>query len=148
MGERINDIEFEKCLNSGKIRPFARGKLLSHKELETAKTDLEDAKISLNAGRFKWSTIQAYYSMFHSARALLYFKGYRERSHFCLVVGIRALYISQRLLDNKLVESLQLGKKLRENADYYNEFSKDGANALIRSADEFLKTAKNIIEKL
>ena len=53
---------------------------LFRKELESAEDDLGDAKRSLSDGRFKWATIQAYYAIFHAARALLYPKGYRERS--------------------------------------------------------------------
>ncbi|MBI4232298.1 HEPN domain-containing protein [Candidatus Peregrinibacteria bacterium] len=42
------------------------------KEIEGAQEDLKDAEDSLQLKKFKWATIQAYYSMFHSARALLY----------------------------------------------------------------------------
>lgn len=41
--------------------------------------------------------MQCYYSVFHSARALLYVRNYRERSHHCLIVAIRALYVSEKL---------------------------------------------------
>jgi uncharacterized protein (UPF0332 family) len=55
-----------------------------HKEIEAAQTDLQDAQDSLQQNKFKWATIQSYYSMFHSTRALLFEKGYREKSHFAL----------------------------------------------------------------
>ena len=57
-----------------RIRPDRR---LVLKELDAAQSDL-DARDSLGGDKFKWTTIQAYYSMFHSARALVYWKGYRE----------------------------------------------------------------------
>jgi uncharacterized protein (UPF0332 family) len=74
--------EYEECLKKGKIKPFSRGKDLAAKELATAATDLATAEKSFKSGDYKWATIQLYYSMFHSARSLLYAKNLREHSHF------------------------------------------------------------------
>lgn len=79
MGERIKNPEFVTCLKKNKIRKFSQGKALFKKELSTAKKDLCEAKGSLKREEYKWATIQAYYSMFHSARALLYSRNYREK---------------------------------------------------------------------
>ncbi len=65
--------------------------------------------------------------MFHTARALLYSKGYREKSHYCLIVAMKALFVTNRLLDVSLIETFQMAKSLRENADYDNEYSKKSA---------------------
>ena len=69
--------------------------------------------------------------MFHTARALLYHQGYRERSHYCLVVGIGELYVNKNLLNHSLLEALQIGKTLRENADYYAEFSQSDRKSVV-----------------
>ena len=90
--------EFERCLRSQKIKVFSRGKTLAGKELKVAASDLEQAKITFKNDNYKWATIQCYYSMFHSARALLYARNYRERSHHCLIVAIRSLYVEEKLL--------------------------------------------------
>jgi len=70
--------EFKQCLENKKIIPFARGKNLVKKELSIAKNDLSDAKAGYESERYKWSTIQAYYAMFHAARALIYSQGQRD----------------------------------------------------------------------
>lgn len=85
--------------------------------------------------------------MFHAARALLYSRGYRERSHYCLVVGIRELYVNKNLLSHTLVEALQFGKTLRENADYYADFSQTGAKDMLDKAKEFLEKTKEILSQ-
>jgi uncharacterized protein (UPF0332 family) len=72
--------EFKQCLENKKILPFARGKNLVKKELSIARSDLLDAKAGYQNQRYKWSTIQAYYAMFHAARALIYSQGYREKA--------------------------------------------------------------------
>ena len=136
--------EFDNCLKRRKIMEFERAKGLVVKEIGQADEDLQSAKGSYERGSYKWATIQAYYSMFHSARSLIYSKGYRERSHYCFIVAVRTLFVNEGLLNHALVESLQLGKTLRENADYYGEFSKDSAGQMIADAEEFLKLAQKL----
>ncbi len=136
--------EFQECLKKRKITKFERAKKLVKKEIGSSESDLCSAKESFEKENYKWAIIQSYYSMFHSARGLIYLRGYRERSHWCLIMAIRHLFVSRGHLSYKLVEALQLGKTLRENADYYGDFSKDAAAQMIENAEEFLKTAKEI----
>ena len=62
--------EFKQCLESKKIIPFARGKKLVEKELSIAQSDRSDAKAGFENQRYKWSTIQAYYAVFHTPFSL------------------------------------------------------------------------------
>ena len=137
--------EFQRCLERKKIVPFEKGHTLVEKELRTAHEDLEIAKQGLSFEKFKWPTIQAYYSQFHSARALLYSRGYREKSHFCLLVAIKAIFVAQDLLKIEYTDAFYAGMILRENADYRSDFSKSGALAVIRNAEEFLIEATAIL---
>ena len=139
--------EFEKCLKKNKIRKFSRGKFLAEKELKIAGSDLQQAKTTFSENNYKWATIQCYFSMFHSARALLYVKGYKEKSHHCLIVAIRALYVENKLLPVRLIEGLQKAKTLRENADYYDEWSKTGAETILETAEKFLEKSKELVLK-
>jgi len=134
--------EFNDCLKKKRIQEFSRGKSLTDKELKTAEQDLLTAKESFKNGNFKWSTIQSYYAMFHSARALLYAENYREKSHHCLIVALKSLYVDKQLLQPSLIENLQKAKMLRENADYYDNWSEIMAESLIESAELFLETSK------
>ncbi len=140
-------IEHDDCLKRGKIKPFSRGKSLAPKELETAVSDLERAGKTFKDGDYKWATIQVYYSMFHSARALLFAKNLREHSHFCLIAAIKAIYVETKQLPVHLLEALQEAKNLREDADYYNRWSEQGCGKLLKLAEEFLNKAKEIISK-
>jgi len=138
--------EFQRCLKNQKIKNFTPGKKLAMKEIKVAESDFEQARISfIDSNNYKWSTIQCYYSMFHAARALLYTKNYREKSHYCLIVAIKALYVEKSLFPVHLVEGLQKAKTLRENADYYDEWSEIGAETILKLAEEFLEKAKQII---
>lgn len=138
--------EFRQCLESKKIISFARGKKLVKKELSVAKSDLEEAKSGYKNKRYKWSTIQGYYAMFHAARALVYSRGYREKSHYCLAVALRALFVDEGKMDLQLVRDLLNAMNLRQAADYEAEFSRSGAKGVIASAARFIERAAAILD--
>lgn len=138
--------EFKECLKKQKLKKFSRGKALVSKELKTAEEDLKTAKVSFNNENYKWTTIQCYYSMFHSARALLYSKNYRERSHYCLIVALSVFYGEKGLMSVDLIEGFQRAKTLRENADYYDQWSKAGAEALLNSVSKFLIISTKLLK--
>ena len=75
MGENIESKEFEQCLKNGRIKKFPQAKILAEKEVKTAHDDLKIALESLTRGNAKWAIIQAYYAMFHAARALIFSSG-------------------------------------------------------------------------
>lgn len=141
-----SNTKYEECLKKGKIRKFSRGKSLVSKELELAFSDHKTAQESFERKNYKWSTVQTYYSMFHSARALLYSKNLREKSHFCLIEAIRTLYVNKGLLGCWLIEAFQKAKRLREEADYYGEFSKENAQDLLDKTKEFLEKTRQILK--
>ncbi|MBI4211221.1 MAG: HEPN domain-containing protein [Deltaproteobacteria bacterium] len=137
--------QFEECLRKGGIKVFRDATKLTEKELTIAASDLAEAKDGLQHQRWKWSTIQAYYSMFHAARALLYAKGYREKSHHCLRIGIAHLYYDAGKNFEDLIDIFQLAKRMRENADYADDFSENNSKKITQAADAFLGFAKKII---
>lgn len=145
MGKGIKNKDFEDCLERQKLVKFAAAKKLAQRELKTAEEDLKTAQKSLKSGNEKWAIIQAYYAMFHTARALLYSQSYREKSHYCLIVAMRAIFVEQGILDVRLVEAFQTAKVLRENADYENEFSKESAKELLEKAEQFYICAQTIL---
>lgn len=137
--------KFQKCLQKGLIKTFSNGEVLVKKELEGAKLDLGSAKKSFTEKNYKWATIQLYYSMFHSARALLYAKNYREKSHACLIEAIRNFYTQKGEIGFWLIEALQKAKTLREEADYHGEFTKEQAQDLLKNAKEILARSKQLL---
>lgn len=136
---------FKQCLENGKVVSFPTGKELVRKELSVARSDLLDAKAGYGSERYKWATIQAYYAMFHAARALVYSRGYREKSHYCLSVALKALFIEESKLDAQAGRDFLNAMNLREAADYEAEFSMDGAKAVIAAAEGFIEMAKTVL---
>ena len=115
------------------------------KELDSAEYDLERAINSLEEEDFKWAAVQSYYSMFHAAKALVLKKGYREKSHFCLVIALRELYVNEDTLNTEMVENLELCMHLRHEADYGLAYHQESAETAIKYAGEFLNDALKLL---
>lgn len=143
MGNGISS-ELQQLLAERKIFKARIDRKMVVKEVEAAETDLRDAKDSLEQQKFKWATIQAYYSMFHSTRALLYSRGYREKSHYALLVAIRNLFKNE--LGSHLISRFEEGMELRQEADYGLKFSEEGAAETTEGAEDLLKKAKEILK--
>lgn len=114
------------------------------KEIGAAQSDLDDARASLNLGKLKWATIPGYYSMFHSARSLLYSKGYREKSHYALSVAIEELFSNYP--GTTMIDTFRNAMDLRQEADYGLTFSQNGAIETMENAELFLVKTKEILK--
>ena len=89
--------------------------------------------------------MQAYYSMFHSAKALILHKGYREKSHYCLLVALRELYIKTNELDKEFVDNYEMCMDIRHEADYGLTYSGESAKLSVEAARQLLEVTKNIL---
>ena len=139
-------ISFKDCLEKKKIFRFHPAKHLVDLEIKDSQDDLASAKDEFEDSGFKWATIKGYYSMYHAARALLYSKGYREKSHICLYVAMKKLFVEEGALDPKFAEDLYNCMVLREDADYHHKFSQEGSKAAIESAERFLHMAQKLLK--
>ena len=145
MASRVTP-EIRRLLRERKIVRIKPDRELVLKEIKGAEYDLEKAKRSIKQKDFKWTTIQAYYAMFHSARVLLYSEGYREKSHRSLLIALRELFIKSGKIEEELIQNFEDVMDLREEADYGLEFSESGAKEAINHAKRFLKTSKETLK--
>jgi len=139
--------EFEKMLEERRI---IKGKVTQEmiaKELKSAEYDLNKAKLSYDESDFKWAIVQAYYAMFHGIRALVYRKGYREKSHYALKIAFKELFVDAGMLEKKYYKYFEDAMDLRESADYLSEYSEVGAKEAVENAGELLGNVRSIFEK-
>lgn len=131
-------MSFEECLRKRLLVRVESQVDLAKKEFLEAKEDLEKAKHTFKVDRdFKWTTIKAYYSMFHSAKGVLYIVGLKERSHGCVASALEELS-KKGLIELYLVEEFKRCMEAREDADYTHEYSEEVAGRVIEIAEEFL----------
>jgi uncharacterized protein (UPF0332 family) len=135
---------FQKLLEERKITRIRLDAALVAKEMTAAAEDLKDARESFELKKFKWATIQGYYAMFHAARALLFDKGFREKSHHALLVAIRELYAGK--IERSLIQGFEHGMYLRQEADYGLKFSESGALDVLDNAEKMFAGAKGILK--
>ncbi|MFC1808042.1 HEPN domain-containing protein [Candidatus Omnitrophota bacterium] len=140
------DYYFKRCIEKKNLVKADADKELIKKELTAAGSDLKDSRDVFAIGKYKLATITAYYCMFHAARALLYSKGYREKSHFCLRTAIKNFFVDSNMLESSFLDDYDMAKDLRENADYKSDFSKEGAKQLIVTAEKFLKKTQFLLK--
>ncbi|MFW6210733.1 MAG: HEPN domain-containing protein [bacterium] len=138
--------EFEECVRKNKLVRFSRGNNIAEKKLDEAAEDIKEAAEGVEKGKYKWATVQAYYAMFAAGNALLMKKGWREKgSHFCLVAGLKKLYVEEKEIDILYLEAIQKGKVLRESANYQNEWSEDECRMLVSKAQDFVNLTEKIL---
>ena len=141
------DETFKRCLDDRKLIKIAIQPDLINKELDAAEFDFKSAEESSSGDNFKWATVQAYYSMFHTAKALVLSKGYREKSHMCLSIALKALFVDEGTIERKYYDHLKDCMHLREDADYGLIYSEASADEVVKWASEFLEAAKKHIRK-
>jgi len=73
----------------------------------------------------------------------LYSKGFREKSHYALLIAIKELFRNE--LNLSLIQGFEDAMHLREAADYGLTFSKEGAFDVIETAQKFLFEAKKLL---
>ncbi len=114
-------------------------------ELAVAESDLAAATGSLKRADHKWATVQGYYSIFHAARALLFARGYREKSHRGLQAMLRDLYSNE--IPQRMFDDFRDAMIMRESADYGLVSSVEGAEDVLWRAKEFLRKAKGLLNE-
>ncbi len=133
-------MRFEECLDKGLIKkdPLASERVES--SLMIAERFLRSSNRNLEIDEYEMAEMAAYNSAFHAARALLFAKGYTERSHFCLGIALRGLY------RGKIADLLKTFDKIRlsrHNVQYGGALvTEDEAVFVIDFARDFLVVAK------
>ena len=138
--------EFERCLKERRILKFDASHEMIKKELEGAKYDLSSAEESLHDKDFKWASVQAYYSIFHAAKALVLKKGFREKSHYCLLIAIRELYVKTKELDPEFTDNFEMIMDIRHAADYALTYEEESARIAINNARKFLDKTLELLK--
>ncbi|MCG2692119.1 MAG: HEPN domain-containing protein [bacterium] len=141
----MNKRVYEQALKERRLVKFPEGIKLVNQELRTAKADLKTAQTSFLKKNYKWTIVQGYYAIFHAARALIYSRKIKEKTHYHLAIAIEALFVEEYLLSEDLLIELREAMELREKSDYESEYSAKGAKYVISVAKDFIKATKEIL---
>ncbi len=130
--------EFERCVKKRLLIKINSTEEMIQKEITNSRYDLDRSKGSIKNKDYKWAAVQAYYSIFHAAKALVLKKSYREKSHYCLLVALIELYVKKDLLDPEMADNFEICMNLRHDADYGLIYDQESAETAVNYAESFL----------
>lgn len=100
-------------------------KELAIHRMEQAREDLNAGKLLYNQGYYKSANNRAYYSIFHSIKAVLALEPIDFRKHKDVLAYFNKNYISTKIFPKDMGRKIVQASKMREDSDYDDEFVVD-----------------------
>ena len=116
-------------------------KELAKHRLEQAKEDLEAGKLLYDKNFYKSANNRAYYSIFHSIKAVWALEPIDFKRHKDVLAYFNKNYINKEIFSRMMGRKIQNASAIREDSDYDDEFIVDADKT-----NEQLKTAEELIE--
>ena len=116
-------------------------KELAKHRLEQAKEDLEAGQLLYDKNFYKSANNRAYYSIFHSIKAVLALEPIDFKRHKDVLAYFNKNYINKEIFSRMMGRKIQNASAIREDSDYDDEFIVDADKT-----NEQLKTAEELIE--
>ena len=135
--------EVDECFEKGLLKRITKSKSLALQDISQAEFFLNEAFDLINIKKEEMASIAMYNAIFHAARALLYFDGIKEKSHYCLQKYIEEKYEKKGLLTPDDLSLFDLLRGIRQEVQYNVTRVKFEQNL----AELYDKT-ENVIEKI
>ena len=137
----------EDCLKSGYIRRIEPSRETALRIAEKAEVMFDEAKKNLDSGAPDSSMLMAYEVMLLSGKALLAKDGFREKSHYCVVVYVQEAYADKGRISKEIVELFDHYREVRHMVAYDPDFfaAESDAEKALRSAGQFLNAVKKLL---
>jgi len=141
---------YNDCMREGLLRKIPPSKDKATQSLKKAREWLKEAENSLKGDAFNSSILASYMVMFHAARAILFFDGFREKSHACVARYLEEKYVKTGKLNKKWVELLDHNREIRHNDQYNLSFfsTKEEAENALKSANDFFAEMDNLFKAI
>ncbi len=148
MVRELKQYNYYDCVKEKLLRKIPPSREKADGSIKAAREWLEEAEKNLMNGTFKSSLMSSYLAMFHSARAILFFDGFREKSHYCIARYLEEIYVKKNLLEKRWIELLDHNRGLRHDDQYNLSFvaTGDEAEAVFNTAKEFVERMSNLLE--
>ena len=112
----------DDCFERGLLRRVEPSRTKSEQSLLSARDWLSEAEKNLEAGAFRSAVSSAYLAVFHSARAVLFRDGVREKSHYCIGLYLQK-YVEEGSLEDDWPMLFDRIRSVR-HADQYSFMAK------------------------
>ena len=140
-------MDVKECLENGLLKKDKPDINKAKRSIEIAKSKLGKAEQLLEFEICDMALVNCYSSMFHSARALLFKDGFKEKSHYAVYVYLKERYYSK--IELKFLNELNILRLDRHEVFYAleePELDKAGLKKSIKLAGEFIESINKILE--
>lgn len=122
---------------------------LAKYRLEQSKENLEEAEALFNINKFKGANNRAYYSIFHSIKAILALEQTDFKKHSSVIAYFNKEYISKKVFPRELGKKVSEARFYREKSDYVDFYivTKEECQAQIDTAKLMIEYAEKYIEE-
>lgn len=114
-------------------------KELANHRLEQAKEELEAGYLLYEKNYFKSANNRAYYSIFHSIKAVLALEPIDFKKHKSVLAYFNKNYINKEIFPKNIGRKIMNASNIRDDSDYDDEFIVDS-----NKTKEQLETAKEL----
>ena len=130
------------------MSPKISKELCKHR-LEQAKENIEEAELLYDAKKYKGANNRAYYSIFHSIKAVLSLEPKDFKRHKDVIAYFNKNYIHTDIFPKKLGHKIAEANKIREDSDYDDEFvvKPDVTHDQIETAKELLEFVERYVKE-
>ncbi len=106
-------LRFKNCIEKGLLRKIPASEDNAIRSINKAESWLRESEKTLQSEAYDSSVMSSYLVMFHSARAILFLDGYREKSHACVARYLEDQYVNGKKLERKWVDLLDHHREIR-----------------------------------
>ena len=146
----LSKYDFNDCIREKLLRKIPPSKEKAEESINAAKKWLEEAEKGIENEAFNSSIMASYLAIFHSARSILFFDGFREKSHYCVARYLEEKYAKKNLLENKWIELLDHYRDLRHDDQYSTSFfaTKEESKKAAEKAREFVDRMGKLLKEI
>ena len=128
------------------MTPKISKELVKHR-LEQAKEDLIASKALYDLKLYKSSNNRAYYSIFHSIKAIFALEPIDFKRHKDVIGYFNKNYVHTEIFPKSIGRKIMKASKIREDSDYDDEFIVKSEDTLeqIQTAEEMIKLVEEYI---
>jgi len=132
-----------KLKGEGKLKAVEPSEEVKEAYLTKSESNLSSAKLLLENDKLEESVYLAYYSMYNSLLALLFWVGIKSENHSASIILLRKVFD----IDNP---DISFAKRERVDKQYYVDFhvTKEDVEELIEKAEDFNKWLLDFLSKL
>ena len=140
--------KIEDCFRKGLLRRVEPSLNKSKESIKEAREWLSEARKNMAAEAYKSAISSLYLAIFHSARAVLFRDGVREKSHYCVGVYL-GKYVEQGVLEEDWVLIFDRMRSVRHTDQYSFQVhpSKEEVESGIDIAGKFMNRMETLLSE-